>query len=231
MQPPPEFYGPMLRAIRKHRGLTQAKIAERVGLGDDTIRRYENGWCMPDPLTILKLARALDVDTINFYQADPVRKFARGKRIHVGVDEESSLPQLDSSLRKRLSYLPQVLAGERVRFSFRNETHHVDQHWRGWKELDATTAKWLGLAPGATIHCRLLLLTQDNPDGIGTYTVYATGDKAATLFDLANAAKVDVVGEWAYAVGPDWRRSSWDDEDNKEYEVHEGFVVAEIISF
>ena len=190
MQPPPEFHGPMLRAIRNHRNLTQDELAEKIGVGDDgTIRRYEKGWSMPGPLNILKLARALKVDTVNFYQPDPLRKFVSGKRIHVSVDEESSIPELDSSLKRRLKHLPQMHAGERVRFAFRNEGHVVDKSWLGWSRLDSTTAKWLGLTPGATIHCRLELFTEDNPDGIGSYMVYAMGDRAATLFDLADSAR------------------------------------------
>ena len=233
MRPPPEFHGPLLRLLRKLRDLTQEKLADLIGVDVSTIRRYEKGWCLPEPRAIIKLARALEVDTINFYQKDVLRQFYTGKRIHITSDSaEDSIPQLDSSLTERLRPLPQMYTGIRVRFKFRNEQRRMVDRWRrGWEAVDVSTANWLGLTPGATIYSRLSLFTDDKPDGSNGwhYNIYATGEKAATLLDLANKVEVEVVGEWTFAVGLDWRRTG-DDEENKEYEAHEGFVISEIIS-
>lgn len=48
-----------LLAIRTELGLTQAALAERVGVSRKTINTVENGVFVPSTLLALKLARAL----------------------------------------------------------------------------------------------------------------------------------------------------------------------------
>ncbi|HEX8124287.1 MAG TPA: helix-turn-helix transcriptional regulator [Allosphingosinicella sp.] len=48
-----------LRDLRTERGLTQAALAERVGVSRKTINTVENGVFIPSALLALKLARAL----------------------------------------------------------------------------------------------------------------------------------------------------------------------------
>jgi putative transcriptional regulator len=48
-----------LLALRAERGLTQAALAERVGVSRKTINTVENGVFVPSTLLALKLARAL----------------------------------------------------------------------------------------------------------------------------------------------------------------------------
>jgi len=48
-----------LLAIRTERGLTQAALAELVGVSRKTINTVENGVFVPSTLLALKLARAL----------------------------------------------------------------------------------------------------------------------------------------------------------------------------
>ena len=231
MRPPPEFYGPLLRSLRKLRSMTQDKLAELLGVDPKTVRSYEKGWSVPEPRIVIKLARALEVDTVNFYQEDVLRKFFRGKRVHLtSVDAETSIPLLDPSLTARLDLLPQMYIGVRTRFKFCNEERRfVNLFWRGWESLDVSAANWLGLTPGATIYSRLKLFT-DKPDDSGWwYTIFATGQKAATLLDLANEVEVEVIGDWVYAVGLDWRQTN-SDEENREYEQYKGFVVSEVVS-
>ena len=49
-----------LNALRAERGLTQAALAELVGVSRKTINTVENGVFVPSTLLALKLARALD---------------------------------------------------------------------------------------------------------------------------------------------------------------------------
>ena len=49
-----------LRDLRTERGLTQAALAERVGVSRKTVNTVENGVFIPSALLALKLARALD---------------------------------------------------------------------------------------------------------------------------------------------------------------------------
>jgi putative transcriptional regulator len=49
-----------LRELRGELGLTQAELAERVGVSRKTINTVENGIFVPSTILALKLARALD---------------------------------------------------------------------------------------------------------------------------------------------------------------------------
>jgi putative transcriptional regulator len=52
-------FGNRLRDLRAERDLTQAALAERVGVSRKTINTVENGIFVPSTLLALKLARAL----------------------------------------------------------------------------------------------------------------------------------------------------------------------------
>ena len=54
-----ERLGNCLLALRAERGLTQAALAEMVGVSRKTINTVENGVFVPSTLLALKLARAL----------------------------------------------------------------------------------------------------------------------------------------------------------------------------
>lgn len=63
-----ERLGNRLRALRAERDLTQAALAELVGVSRKTINTIENGVFVPSTLLALKLARALGepVETLFF---------------------------------------------------------------------------------------------------------------------------------------------------------------------
>jgi len=50
-----------LRDIRKHAGITQAELAERVGVSRQTINYVENGTYCPSTYLALRIARELGV--------------------------------------------------------------------------------------------------------------------------------------------------------------------------
>lgn len=54
-----ERLGNSLLALRTERGLTQAALAELVGVSRKTINTVENGVFVPSTLLALRLARAL----------------------------------------------------------------------------------------------------------------------------------------------------------------------------
>ena len=54
-----EGLGNRLNALRGERGLTQAALAEAVGVSRKTINTVENGVFVPSTLLALKIARAL----------------------------------------------------------------------------------------------------------------------------------------------------------------------------
>ena len=52
----------LLRRVRIARGLSQSQLARAIGVDHSTISRFERGERRPRRLTVLKLARALDLD-------------------------------------------------------------------------------------------------------------------------------------------------------------------------
>lgn len=64
--------GVRLKDVRTAAGLTQAELAERIGVSRKTINTVENGVFIPSTLLALKLAQALGV-TVEalFYLVEP----------------------------------------------------------------------------------------------------------------------------------------------------------------
>lgn len=60
-QPIPMGYLDQLKALRKKRGLSQAKLAELIGVEQPTIQRWESGNRMPDLDSLRLLAKILGV--------------------------------------------------------------------------------------------------------------------------------------------------------------------------
>lgn len=55
--------GGNIKKFRKDRGLTQKKLAEKVGVNENTVRRYENGVIEPSGDRIEKIAQILEIPT------------------------------------------------------------------------------------------------------------------------------------------------------------------------
>jgi transcriptional regulator with XRE-family HTH domain len=56
------YIGDRLRNLRVRRALTQQELAERAGVGKNTVNRVERNEGEPHMSTLRKLAKALDVD-------------------------------------------------------------------------------------------------------------------------------------------------------------------------
>ena len=59
-----------LAELRKAHGLTQAELAERVGVSRKTINTIENRVFMPSAVLALKLARDLGVSVHEIFELD-----------------------------------------------------------------------------------------------------------------------------------------------------------------
>ena len=57
-----------LKAVRTEAGLTQAELAERMGVTRKTINTVENGIFIPSTVLALKLARALSTTVEGLFQ-------------------------------------------------------------------------------------------------------------------------------------------------------------------
>lgn len=56
-----QTFGERLKRCRKNNGLTQQELAERIGVSDKTVSRWESDGGYPDVATLVPLARALGV--------------------------------------------------------------------------------------------------------------------------------------------------------------------------
>ena len=55
--------GALIRSLRRERGMTHKMLADRLGLSDRTVSKWERGWGCPDVSLLNELAAALGVDT------------------------------------------------------------------------------------------------------------------------------------------------------------------------
>lgn len=62
--------GSNIAAYRKHIGLTQAGLAERLNYSDKAVSKWERGESIPDVLTMMQLAEQFDI-TVNDLLVDP----------------------------------------------------------------------------------------------------------------------------------------------------------------
>lgn len=49
-----------IREIREEKGITQCKLAQDAGIAREMVNRYERGRSIPDTITLIKIAKALD---------------------------------------------------------------------------------------------------------------------------------------------------------------------------
>ncbi len=57
-----------VRRIRRERGLSQQELADKAGIGQDSISAIETGKHEPHPRTLRKLANALGVEVADFFR-------------------------------------------------------------------------------------------------------------------------------------------------------------------
>ena len=54
--------GKFIASMRKEQGLSQKQLAERIGVTDKTISKWETGNRLPDASILLKLSQELHID-------------------------------------------------------------------------------------------------------------------------------------------------------------------------
>lgn len=91
--------GSFIAELRKEKGLTQAELAERVGVTGGAVSKWERGLCYPDIETVVRLAEVLDLS---------VGEILAGQRIQVYTPEtvdtlaKESIAAYSGSERRRM---------------------------------------------------------------------------------------------------------------------------------
>ena len=71
--------GEIISTLRKEKGMTQKDIADRLGITDKAVSKWERDIAFPDTATIPKLAEVLGVSVEELLQAKAVPVSAAGK--------------------------------------------------------------------------------------------------------------------------------------------------------
>ena len=64
--------GTMIKLLRENRGMTQAELAEKIGVGNKAVSKWETGKGLPDISLLQPLAAALGVSLIELMNGAPV---------------------------------------------------------------------------------------------------------------------------------------------------------------
>ncbi len=88
----------MVTALRLDKGWTQSELARRSGVSQATLSRVEKGTQEPRPLTLVKLADALDVEYWRLFGVESERGL-RGEKHNNLMRFASQLNELDWALQ------------------------------------------------------------------------------------------------------------------------------------
>lgn len=88
-----------IQRVRKEKGFTQAELAEKAGLSEISIRKYENGDRKPKIETLQRIASALDVGLDAFLTNAEIHLFEDMTRLY--LDSDSSIKELPISEDKK----------------------------------------------------------------------------------------------------------------------------------
>ena len=91
-------FGNNLRSLRQSRGLTQAQLAESLGISASTIGMYEQGRREPDNATLAKICALLRVSTDCVLGFTPAEEQQAEREVHEVIDEFTQLLEKQQGL-------------------------------------------------------------------------------------------------------------------------------------
>ena len=86
-----EKIGKFIANSRRKKKLTQEQLAEKLGVTDKSVSRWENGKTMPDYSVLKELCNILDID---------VNEFLSGEKIEKSEIQTHSIENLDLILKE-----------------------------------------------------------------------------------------------------------------------------------
>lgn len=85
--------GRFIKQKRKEKGMTQSKLAEKLGVTDRAISKWENGNCMPDSGIIADLCKILNVTINDLFSGEIVDMKDNEKKLEENLLEITKLKQ------------------------------------------------------------------------------------------------------------------------------------------
>lgn len=103
--------GEQLKAIRLKKHLTQQQLADRCGMIDSSIRRYESNRLTPKPATLRRLAAAMDVSITEFFNfsSKDSEVILRTEKILSRATEELHVAEGKKSTPEHISTMKQAI--------------------------------------------------------------------------------------------------------------------------
>ncbi len=115
--------GENIKTYRKNKHLTQKQLADKIGLSEITIRRYEKNTNVPTIEILNKISEVLDVSTNNLLNPHDKSKY----------ELEEALLNGDGNISKLVSNFENSAKEESVK-SFRNLIEVLD--WKAFKDIN-----------------------------------------------------------------------------------------------
>ncbi len=80
-----DMVGAFMQSLRKEQGMTQKDLAERIGVSDKTISKWENGNSMPDTSILLSLCKELDISVNELLACEKIPPEEYSKKAEVNM--------------------------------------------------------------------------------------------------------------------------------------------------
>lgn len=109
-------FGERIRELRKQSGMTQAQLAEKLGMSRQALSNWEKGICEPDYLGILGLCKALSVDANKLIGVEKLQDAVSMESSAI-VGETKELKNQDDSIEERRGNRENSLPKKRVKKS------------------------------------------------------------------------------------------------------------------
>ena len=106
--------GKFIAACRKEQGMTQANLAEKLGISDRAISKWENGKSMPDTGIMLELCEHLKINVNELLSGEKIMAELYDKRAEENLLEMRRQVEEKNRQLLRTEYLvsfPTVIAG------------------------------------------------------------------------------------------------------------------------
>ena len=78
--------GKFIQRKRKEKSLTQAELAEALGLTDRAVSKWENGVCLPDADNIFELCKLLDMSISDFFNGEETMEKTTDNNREIMID-------------------------------------------------------------------------------------------------------------------------------------------------
>lgn len=103
-----------IKAFRRLRGLTQAELADRVGISQRAISAYEMATCRLPAEVLLKLSQAFRVSVYELAngKTPPPPPPKNGRQVRAVVEKLETLPP--KKQREAINYIEYLATGQRV---------------------------------------------------------------------------------------------------------------------